>query len=549
MFIRCRPNSSKTKWTLMVCRSIRKGSKVSQEIVKYLGVAHDEIQRQTLMNLGKAEIKNLSSCFVSDRTEEDLCCGALLGNMQEVSRGIDGFHDIFGTVLDKIHLRNLLPSYKYERLKDIIVSRIGYPSSKRHTAEILSRDYQKPLTSDQIYRLMDSLLPIQEEIVKCVFEASKFFSQKKEIDILFFDVTTLHFESQIADELRDFGYSKDHKIGEVQVVLALATTSEGLPLGYTLFPGKTAEVTTLLACLGEWRKTLNIQNATVVADRAMLSEKNLLEMKKAGLKYVVAAKLKSLSQAWKKKILERAHETQIEVSGDCMHIQEHAYGSRRLIVSYSESRANKDRGDRERLLSRIYEKSSNGIIKEKRLITNRGFLKYFNEKIPGEMILDKTKIIEEGLWDGIHGIVTNETTETAKDLLERYRRLWVIEESFRINKHTLEMRPIFHFKPRRIKSHILICYLAYAISRYTQLQVTSFQGPISIERLRAELGRIESSILEDKKTGERYKISSSLNAVSKNIYKAVGVSLKRHPKKLINNIRCSGKQKIDVLKS
>ena len=122
---------------------------------------------------------------------------------------------------------------------------------------------------------MDAVLEYETEIKTKIFEFSKSLCPNQELDLLFFDVTTLHFESQKADDLRNLGYSKAHKIGEVQVVLALATTSTGLPVGYTLFSGNTAEVDTLLVCLEEWKKTFKIRNVTVIADRAMMSEDNL----------------------------------------------------------------------------------------------------------------------------------------------------------------------------------------------------------------------------------------------------------------------------------
>jgi transposase len=548
MFIRCRPNAAKTKWTVMVCKSTRKGEKVSQEIVKYLGVAHNEKERKALERLGQSEIRSLTTLpeYAEDvLSTKNECDGVLLGDVVETKRVLEGPHDVFGKFFDLINLQDLFEPQQYERLKDVVVCRIASPASKRQTAKLLSQEYDRATSKESIYRLMDKLTCHQEEIQTRIFNTTKNLSEKQVIDVLFFDVTTLYYESQQNDEIRDFGYSKDHKIGEVQVVLALATTSKGLPLGYMLFPGKTAEVTTLLQCLEAWKKNFEIQNVVVVADRAMMSETNLQAMENSQLKYVIAAKLKRMNASFQRKILSRATEQRTSVNNEPMAIQEHIENGRRFIISYSESRAIKDRGDRERLLLNIKKKmSANGMIKEKQLITNRGYSKYCKEQTAGAVIFDEKKVEEEARWDGLHGVVTNDTETAAEKLLERYRGLWVIEESFRINKHTLEMRPIYHFTPRRIRAHMLLCFIAYSVTRYAQHQISAFVGPISVERLREELGQVECSILEDTITGRYYKMPSEMSKEAKAIYKAVGLQRSNSPHRIKTAKKCSGRPKI-----
>lgn len=545
MFIRCTPNQAKNKWKIMVCRSVRRGTKVSQEVLKYLGVAHSEEQKKALMRLANEEIRSLKALPLISSKEND-CPTALLGNMTEIARLQEGVYDIFGAMFDKLRIRDLFKPYEYERLKDVVIGRIALPNSKLQTAEILTRDYLKPLSADQIYRLMDALFPHQLEIKRRVLETSKYFIKNSKIDILFFDVTTLHFESQIADDLRNLGMSKAHKIGEVQVVLALATTSEGFPIGYNLFPGNTAEVSTLLVSLKEWTQELNIQGVTVVADRAMMSESNLLAMEQQGFKYTVAAKLKSLPKPMKEMILSRKDEIGATVSRQEMKIQEYSLNGRRLIVSYSESRAKKDRSDRERLLSRIQKKIGSKA-KGKQLITHKGYLKYFKEVAKGEMLLDLEKINEDAKWDGLHGVITNDKEVNSTQLLERYRGLWVIEESFRINKHTLQMRPIYHYKSKRVEAHILICYLAFAISRYVEKQVTEFHKPMSVARIREELKRVQSALLEDDVTGERYRLPSQLSQDAVGIYKSLGIKRLNRPNKVVKPRKCSDQKKMEPI--
>ena len=117
------------------------------------------------------------------------------------------------------------------------------------------------------------------------------------LDVAFFDVTTLFFESVNEDELRNFGFSKDCKFKETQVVLALVTTTtDGLPVTYRLFPGNIYEGHTLISMVEEIRKASEVGNVLLVADRAMFNRENLDAMDKAGINYIVASRLKSLSQ-------------------------------------------------------------------------------------------------------------------------------------------------------------------------------------------------------------------------------------------------------------
>ena len=127
------------------------------------------------------------------------------------------------------------------------------------------------------------------------------------------------------------------------------------------------------------------------------------------------------------------------------------------------------------------------------------------------------------LWDGFHGIITNDTTSKSEELLARYRRLWVIEESFRIQKHHLSIRPIYHFKPERIEAHVLLCYMAFALVRHAAYRIEVQQKKISIQDIRSELWRTQSSILHDKETGKFYRVTSKMSSEARAIYQAFGV--------------------------
>lgn len=529
MFIVRRKLSGKDRWCVLLCQSQREGTKVRQKTIKYFGVAHNVDELELLTKQAKSDLRKLSKD--SEGTKRGRNPNNVpLGDLLEVARVTEGFHAAIGPCFDKLGLASVLTKTRYQQLRDLVIARVAEPSSKLRTSRLLQSSFQKELSVDQIYRLMDSLVDLEDVIKLKVFNATKKRMQSQPINLLLFDVTTLYFESQRRDGLRENGYSKDHKIGEVQVVLALATTSDGSPVGYHLFPGNTAEVKTLLMCIKKWRDDFQIRNTIVVADRAMLSETNLSLMEAEGLTYVVAAKLRSLPVALKREILAKNAAAVEEEDQEPCKIQEHEYQGRRLVVNYSRSRADKDEGDRERLIQRLKGKLTASDNPQK-LISNRGYLKYIDEKNKGKLILNEDKITEDAKWDGLHGVITNDKTTKSLDLLHRYRNLWVIEESFRINKHTLAMRPIYHFSPKRVSMHILICYLAFAVTRYIHQDVNDPEDPISIEGIREALASIETSILKDKE-GQLFSLPAPLNKEASKVYGALRLSRPRVPRAL-----------------
>jgi len=501
---------SKKRTAVMVRESYRENGKVKTRILKYFGISHSEEELKKLKEKAYYEKKKLTG-----KIKKPIKVN--LSKLTEKDRVTEGFHDVFEKLFDELGLETCFSKVRYNQLKDVIIARIANPTSKLHTSKILKKDFQKKLSEDQIYNLMDKMIEKEDDIKAKIFESTQRFTPNEAINILYFDVTTLYFESQKPDELKEFGYSKDGKKGEVQVVLALATNEHGLPIGYHLFPGNTAEVKTLLKSLSAWKKIVPIKNVRIIADRAMMSENNLSEIEESNNHYVIAAKLKAMPKILKTEILKMN-----ETNSSKHVIKEFSYKGRRLIVEYSPERAIKDKSDRERLIQKI--KTKIGLkTKTRKLITNNGYLKYMDEEKKGEVVFNEDKIKEETLWDGLHGIITNDFKADAKELRAQYKRLWVIEESFRINKHSLSMRPIYHFKPKRIKAHILLCYLAFSLYRSLQMKLKLNNLSMSLERVREELAHIQASILEDPKTGEMYRMPSSLTKEMKLIYKMLEI--------------------------
>jgi transposase len=195
---------------------------------------------------------------------------------------------------------------------------------------------------DATYRMMDKLHEQIPKIQELCFKNTLTLIPNKEISLVFFDVTTLYFESVEIDELRAFGYSKDHRFNTTQLVLALATNEDGLPLGYELFSGNTAEVSTLIKSINSWQAYLKVKDVCFIADRAMFSKANLQALDEGGYRYIVAAKLKTLKKEKKEEILSEENYKPTVIGNDLTWIADLEHDGKRLITSYKSKRAIND---------------------------------------------------------------------------------------------------------------------------------------------------------------------------------------------------------------
>lgn len=494
----------------------------------------------------------------------------LLSDVHETERVIEGIASVCGALYEQCGFQDIIQGAGDDRewneiLKACVISRVSDPCSKRRTAQILDKDYAHSIPLEKIYRMMDHLFQCRERALHKVSQNTLDLF-KQQTDVLLFDVTTLYFESAAVDELRAFGFSKDCKFKEVQVLLALITNHEGHPLSYELFPGNVSEGSVLIETVEKLKKRLSVRKAAMIADRAMFSEKNLQFMDKMGIEYAVAAKLRALPKDLKEKIvnsglnklhLKRMKEREEEKKGaeerkgekeqkerkgeereerqeegkEAHRAEERLesptldlnYKGQRIIVHWSRKRAEKDAKDRERLIQRLMTKIKEDKISVQKLIPNYGTKKYIKIDKGSRAALDQGKVEKEALWDGFHGIATNVQGERGKALLKRYRELWRIEEAFRVNKHTLKMRPIYHWKPRRVHAHISICFLAYSLS-FTIRKLLNRAGlNLSVEKIREILKRDQYSVLEDQKTGQQYRIPSKWTQPLRQIYEAFGL--------------------------
>lgn len=349
-----------------------------------------------------------------------------------------------------------------------------------------------------LYRALDKLGEHKERIENELFYEN-YTRLENKVDVVFYDVTTFAFESVIADELRNFGFSKDCRFNEVQVVMGLLIDANGFPIGYELFPGNTFDGKTMIGALDNIKKRFGINKVVIVADRGLNSKGNLNLIREAGYGYIVASKIKSMKREVIDAIFDSA--SYVTVSEDFRY-KTIAYANtfrdedgkthtleENLVVSHSVKRAKKDRSDRERLIE-----------KAKKLLKNpsniksqgkRGGKKYLEASGKTEYSLNEKAIEKDSVFDGYYGIQTSERETSAEQIIDAYHTLWKIEESFRIMKSSLEVRPVFHWKPKRIHGHFVVCFLAFMMERRLEMILRDENIEYSPDKIRDALNGMQ----------------------------------------------------------
>ena len=360
-----------------------------------------------------------------------------------------------------------------DTLRLLSIARVCQPKSKVATVEYLKRCFREDVKLHKVYRYMDTLYNTQREKIQSISVAHTRGLLGGQIGIVFYDVTTLYFESAQEDVLRCPGFSKDGKTAESQIMLGLLVSRDGYPLSYNIFNGSQYEGRTFIPIIDDFVQRFSLTDFIVVADAGLLSRKNITLLKAAGYKFILGGRIKKESAAVQDWVLS------LEKTPKKLY-EKAINGDERIIISYSEERSAKDRHNRNRGIQRLRKAYASGKIKKKN-INQRGYNKFLTIENDVMVSIDEAKIEADARWDGLKSYVTN-TNLPAADVLEQYHGLWVVERAFRITKGSLEARPIFHFNERRIEAHICICFVAYKLYKELERLLRQLNIAISADK-------------------------------------------------------------------
>lgn len=376
-----------------------------------------------------------------------------------------GYDLLLGRIFDDIGFGRV----KDEIFRELVLARVAFPKSKLKTTEFLYRYKNIDWDEDQVYRYLDKLHSTQKELVQQISFNHTLKILNNQISIVFYDVTTLYFEIDQEDDLRKTGFSKEGKHQKPQIVLGLLVSRNGYPLAYDVFEGNKFEGHTMLPVVEGFRKKYSLKNLVIIADSGLLSNENIEQLQAKGYEFILGARIKNESTPVKKKILSlRLGSGQSEVIKK---------GALKLIVTYSDARAKKDKHNRDKGVRKLEKQIRKGHL-TKANINNRGYNKFLKLKGEISVTLDRGKIEQESRWDGLKGYLTN--TQISKyQVIENYQHLWQIEKAFRVAKSDLKIRPVYHRIERRIQARICICFVANKLYKELERQLTQKQATIS----------------------------------------------------------------------
>lgn len=377
-------------------------------------------------------------------------------------------------------------------LNDLVAIRIIEPASKLRSIELIEQYFGIKHRRQRYYESALQWLELKTIIEKSVIAFTK-QAYGFNFEIVFYDVTTLYFETFVEDDLRKNGFSKDNKSQQPQIVIALMVTQEGLPVAYEIFSGDTFEGKTFIPTIKKFIKDNQVENLIVVADAAMISDENVKDLIANNLNYIVGGRLGNLSAA----LFNKLDAQLIRKDGNTIRLET---DKGFLICSYSEKRYKKDKFE----MNKLIEKAKKTITTPSKAKKTK-FVKTESEKIViNESLIEKaTKLL------GLKGYYTNlpESIQSNQLIIERYHELYKIEQAFRIAKSDLKTRPIFHFKEEPIKLHILMCFMALVVSKHIELKTK-----VSIRKFITDAKKVTDAKMINYTTNKEFFIAGKRTA-------------------------------------
>lgn len=532
---RRKDGKSHVYWRLV--RSVRRSGKVVQETVAQLGELDTEgrarAEELARSICGHAQERRQGQLFDSSRVSQPLAV-QLDGVRLERSRS-------FGAVwlgmklwqalkLDEV-LAELLPRSREavawtEVIALLVIARLCEPSSELYVAEKWYRTTAledllgvsaEHIYDERLYRALDRLLPHKEGIEKhLVKRLGELFDL--DYDLLLYDVTSSYFEGVADPAIAQRGYSRDHRADCVQINIALVVTREGMPLGYEIFAGNTTDVSTVQQIVEKMEERFGKANRVWVMDRGMVSAENIAWLNATQRRYVIGTARPELRR-FSKELADKTDWRQIREDVE-VKICRGPDGSETFLLCRSASRIEKEKAMHERFSKRIEQglESLARRIEKSKTVLERGALerqigrllernsraaaRYSiaiseDPSVPANVKLQWNQLTEWDDWakltEGTYILRSNIHHWTDEELWKTYVQLSEAEAAFRIHKSDLCIRPIWHHKQNRIKAHILICFLAYALWKTLQKWQSRAGLGDSPRTILTELSRIHSA--------------------------------------------------------
>jgi transposase len=404
---------------------------------------------------------------------------------------------IFKRIWGNIGLNRYLHRYTENRkmgfdvveiIYSMVLNRLIEPKSELGIHTWVKNVYGMKEVEDlhQWYRSLDFLIEHKDELESDLYEAQKdLFNQ--EIDVVLMDITSVVYfgDGEKAEEILDYGFSKEKRFDLKQVIVGIFMTKDGMPIGHEVYPGNTNDITAFKEMIKKVSGRFKIRRVIIVCDRGMVSEKNIKQLEIEGYEYVVGMRMRQLGKEDAGSFLSTRGMKSVTKD---LRAKEVDFKGKRLVVCFNKEQARRDKHKREEIIVRLLERLKTQGLKS--ILVHKEYSKYL--KIKAEKPeLDEEKVKAEEIFDGKFVLQTN-TELDWKEVVLAYKDLWQVEAAFRTLKSELEMGPIYHYTERRIRAHIFVCFLALLLKIVFHKNLLAVNRKLSLNKVLEDIKKIKA---------------------------------------------------------
>ena len=526
---------------LQIVESRRDGDQVRQQVIATLG-RYEELQESgQLERLLRSGARFASKAMVLSAIADDSA-------MKIASRRLGPL--VFERLWEETGCRAVIAQlcgarkhgFALERAVFLTVLHRLFVSGSDRAADRWREDYRivgvDGLDLHHLYRAMawlgeelpakdqDGRTPFAPRCIKDLIE-ERLFAHRRDLftrlDLVFMDTTSLYFEGAGGQTLGRYGYSKDHRPDLRQMILAVVIDGDGRPVCSEMWPGNTADVTTLIPVIDRLRARFTIARVCVVADRGLISADTLAELEARRLLYILGVRERSDKLVRELVLNDAGPLLPLMMSKRAKQVDYEAkavlLAGRRYIVCRNRQEAEKDAADRAAIVAALERQLAKG---DKALVGNTGFRRYLKTISDEHFAIDPDKVEEEKKFDGIFVLRTNTDLNPLEAML-CYKQLWMVERTFRTAKYLLSTRPIFHKLDETIRGHVFCSFLALVLKKALEDRIAALGRSGSWPQIIADLNSLTETEIEH--DGKRFIVRSAPRPAASLAIRAAGVAL------------------------
>jgi Transposase DDE domain len=526
---------------IYLVEAVREDGKPKQRIIRNLGRKEDVEAAGDLDRLARSAARLSQRSMVLSLIED--------GSIPDVSCRRIGAPLLFERLWQESGCRavveGLLSGRRFEFAVEravflTVLHRLMVSGSDRaceHWREDYRIDGVAELELHQLYRAMSWLgeeLPESQQAhrtlaprcIKDVIE-EKLFERRQdlfsELSVVFMDTTTLYFEGRGGETLGQKGKSKDYRPHLNQMVLGIGMDQQGRPVCSEMWPGNTADVTTLLAVVDRLRQRFAIGRVCVVADRGMISDATIVGLEERKLEYILGVRERNTKEVYEVVLNDPKPFVPLLIPRERRATELEAknvwVGTRRYVVCRNLAEAKRDAEVREAVLRSLRTHLARG---DKALVGNSAYRRYLKTPHEKHFEIDEKRVTEDARYDGLYVLRTNMKLDALAVML-RYRELLEVEDIFQTTKAILDTRPIYHKTDEAIRGHVFCSFLALVLRKALEDYLVAARLKPECGKLIRELDRLQE--IETEQEGKRFLLRTPVTGDVGRVFKAVGVAL------------------------